>query len=275
MVDCIINCDERVNWKFISERNGKESNINRHTLLIIVALVTPVLAFTTQAFIPTEQTAVLVVEITPNVIQVDTSSGETSIDSAALATAIAPMGTGELSAEEADGLLLMREEEKLAHDVYIYLFDKWGLNIFKNISNSEQTHTDAIKTLLDRYGLNDPAIGKAEGEFTNETLQRLYDQLVDSGSKSLSDALKVGAAVEEIDIIDLQEKAALTNRQDILLVYQNLETGSRNHLRSFTKTLQAQTDEVYQPQYLTTEAYESIINTGIETGRGNGRGRKP
>lgn len=250
--------------------------MNRHTLLIIVTLVVmPVLAFTAQTFVPITPTAVLDEDTTPNVIQVDTSSGETSIDSAALATAIAPMGTGELSAEEAAGLLFMREEEKLAHDVYIFLFDKWGLNIFKNISNSEQTHTDAIKTLLDRYGLNDPTIGKSEGEFTNETLQGLYDQLIDLGSKSLSDALKVGAAIEEIDIIDLQEEAALTNREDILLVYQNLETGSRNHLRSFTKTLQAQTGEVYQPQYLTTEAYEAIINTGIETGRGNGRGRKP
>lgn len=150
----------------------------------------------------------------------------------------------------------MREEESLlAHDACIFLFDKWGLNIFQNIANSEQNHTNAVKTWLGRYGPDDPTIGRAEGEFTNETLQGLYEQLINLGSKSLSDALKVGAVVEEIDIIDLQEQAALSNREDILLVYQKSETGSRNHLRSFTKTLQTQMGEVYQPQYLTAEAY--------------------
>ncbi len=59
-------------------------------------------------------------ETTPSVIQFGTSSGETSIDPVALETAIAPLGTGKLSAEETAGLLWMREEEKLAHDVYIF-----------------------------------------------------------------------------------------------------------------------------------------------------------
>ncbi len=219
--------------------------------------------------------AALTAEAAPEVIQVDAATGETSFDSLALETAMAPLGTGELTVEEAAGLLLMREEEKLAHDVYLVLYEHWGLNIFQNIANSEQSHTDAVKALLDRYGLNDPAAGKAAGEFTDPTLQGLYDQLVAQGSLSLADALKVGAAIEEIDIIDLQEEAALTTRADILLVYQNLETGSRNHLRSFARNLLNQTGEVYQPQYLTPEAYQAIISTAIETGGGGGGGGKP
>ena len=37
------------------------------------------------------------------------------------------------------------------------LYKMWGLTIFSNIASSEQKHMDAIKTLLDRYGLDDPA----------------------------------------------------------------------------------------------------------------------
>ena len=71
----------------------------------------------------------------------------------------------------------MREEEKLAHDVYVTLYAQWDLPIFQNISRSEQTHTDAVKTLIDRYGLTDPASSKV-GVFTNPDLQALYNDLV-------------------------------------------------------------------------------------------------
>lgn len=42
-----------------------------------------------------------------------------------------------LNAAEIEGLLFMREEEKLAHDVYLALYAKWGLPIFQNIAQSE------------------------------------------------------------------------------------------------------------------------------------------
>jgi len=250
------------------------------TMLALVACsapATPTLSpATVNTAVPTKPAALPAVTPTTvpasSVIQVDAATGSTNIDPVILKTSIAPMATGTLSANESAGLILMREEEKLAHDVYIYLFQKWGLNVFQNIANSEQTHTDSVKTLLDRYGLSDPAAGMAAGKFTNTTLQELYDKLVAQGSKSVADALKVGAAVEEIDILDLQKEAGLTLRADILLVYQNLETGSRNHLRSFTQTLKTQTGEVYQPQYLTAEAYKAIVNSTIETGSGKGSG---
>jgi hypothetical protein len=151
------------------------------------------------------------------------------------------------------------------------LYDKWGLPIFKNISNSEQTHTDSIKTLLDRYGVADPAAGKAAGVFTDPKLQDLYNKLVEQGRKSLADALRVGGAIEEIDILDLQERIAQTDRADIRLVYDNLMKGSRNHLRSFTSTLKTQTGVTYQPQYLSQDAYQTIVSSTIERGRPGGR----
>jgi hypothetical protein len=181
---------------------------------------------------------------------------------------------GGLSQDEANGLLYMREEEKLAHDVYLALYDKWELPIFENIANSEQTHTDAVKALLDAYDLSDPAAGKSTGEFVNTDLQALYDDLTAQGSRSLSDALKVGAAIEEIDILDLQTHLAQTENANIRTVYENLMKGSRNHLRSFTSTLSRQGGETYEPQYLSVDVYQTIVGSSIEAGgRRNGNGR--
>jgi hypothetical protein len=185
--------------------------------------------------------------------------------------AIAVSADQSISIPEIDGLLFMREEEKLARDVYLTLYDQWNLSIFKNIAASESTHMDAILALLESYGIDDPAAGKAVGEFTNPDLQAFYDQLVAQGEQSLSDALKVGAAIEEIDILDLEERIAQTDMADIVAVYESLLKGSRNHLRSFTKTLAQQTGEIYVPQYLSQDAYESIVQSGIESGgRTNG-----
>ena len=175
-----------------------------------------------------------------------------------------------LSDQETTDLLYMREEEKLAHDVYIYLYDVWGLPVFNNIAASESTHTASVLTLLNRYGIADPAAGLAEGQFQNTDLQALYDTLIEQGSLSLGDALKVGAAIEEIDILDLQDTIANTTQADIQLVYGNLLSGSANHLRAFINTLRQQTGETYQPQYLSTEEYEAILAGTNSNGMGYG-----
>lgn len=184
--------------------------------------------------------------------------------------------SGDLSAEETEALLFMREEEKLAHDVYLALYEKWGLPTFQNIASSEQAHTESVKTLLDRYGLDDPAAAQA-GVFTNPELQALYTELVSRGSQSLAEAIKVGAAIEEIDILDLQERLRQTDNADIQRVFNNLLKGSANHLRAFVNALQAQTGETYQPQVLSAQAYQEILSgtTGGQGGRrggGNGQG---
>jgi hypothetical protein len=215
--------------------------------------------------------AVEATEVPVEATSVEQATGAPTTESSVSQSAVTQPPQGELTSDESAGLLFMREEEKLAHDVYLFLFNQWGVNIFQNIAKSEQTHTDSVKTLLDYYSLSDPAAGKAAGEFTNPTLQGLYDQLTAQGSQSLADAIKVGGAIEEIDILDLQKQTALTTHADIQLVYQNLEKGSRNHLRSFSNTLAKQTGETYQPQYLTSEAYQAIIGTASETGD-NGKG---
>jgi hypothetical protein len=159
-----------------------------------------------------------------------------------------------LSADEAAGLLYMREEEKFAGDVYLAMYEKWGQQIFKNIAASEDTHAAAIAELISAYGLEDPSANLAAGEFTNRDLQVLYDQLVAQGSQSLDEALKVGVRIEELDISDLQARIAQSDDVVIRTVYQNLLAGSNNHLRAFSTTLALTSGEAYQSQATTGAA---------------------
>ncbi len=143
-----------------------------------------------------------------------------------------------LSEEEVEGLLFMREEEKVARDSYITLGGDWGLVIFDNIAASEQKHMDALKNLLDKYGIDDPVI-PGVGRFTDKRLQELYDYLMDWGEQSLMDSLYVGAAIEETDMIDIHHEIDLAQHQDIISTYESLMCGSRNHLRAFVRQIEA------------------------------------
>ncbi len=167
---------------------------------------------------------------------------------------------------EAAGILKMREEEKLARDVYITLNEQWNLSIFANISNSEQRHMDAVKALIDKYGMEDPVVDDTVGVFQDPKMQALYNQLTAAGSESADKALWVGATIEDLDIFDLNELIKATDNEDILTVYQNLSKGSRNHLRAFGSQLIA-IGQPYEAQYLTQEEVDAIINSDRETGR--------
>jgi len=177
----------------------------------------------------------------------------------------------DLSSNEKDGLIFMREEEKLARDVYITLYQKWGEKVFDNISKSEQKHTDAIKYLLDKYELEDPMEVDDFGVFKNENLQNLYNTLIETGKKSLVDALLVGAAIEEIDILDLLKYKVQIDNEDINLVYDNLTRGSRNHLRAYVKNLKNQGVD-YVAHYMTQEDFLEIINSDMERGSNISKG---
>ncbi len=169
-----------------------------------------------------------------------------------------------LDAAELD-VSFMREEEKLARDVYLFLYKLWGSQIFSNIANSEQTHTDAVLRLIQKYDLADPAEGRLQGEFSDPTLQGLYDTLVALGTSSLIDALLVGATIEDLDIYDLHRLMAVVDNQDITVVFENLLKGSRNHMRAFSSRL-ADLNIVYTPVYISQEEYDAIIDSPMETG---------
>ena len=175
--------------------------------------------------------------------------------------------TEALSTSEAQSLAFTREEEKLARDVYVALEAKDPM--FSNISSSEQTHMDAVFTLLSRYGLPDPASGKAGGEFEDATLQKLHDDLVARGSPSTLAALQVGVAIEELDVRDIEAARKSVTHGDILTTYDNLTRGSRNHLRSFYGKVKALGGS-YAPQYLDASSFQQIVDSPMETG-GPGR----
>lgn len=152
-------------------------------------------------------------------------------------TSQATLKTLQLTELEEQNILFMREEEKLARDVYLVMYDLWGADVFANISESEQRHMDAIKNLITRYGLEDPVAVDVIGEFVDPDLQLLYDKLVKSGEETLEDALLVGVQIEEKDIADLIQALEDTDKRNITRVFQNLLNGSYNHLDAFNACL--------------------------------------
>lgn len=165
--------------------------------------------------------------------------------------------SGDLTEAEIAGLMEMREEEKLARDVYLFFYEMYGYITFNNISKSEQAHSDAVKYLIDGYGLEDPFL-ENPGEFTNPDFAELYTTLTQQGSENLVAALKVGAFIEEYDINDLENLLAETQNADIIRVYSNLLRGSSFHLRAFTFAL-ARQGETYTPTVITEEEYQDIL----------------
>ncbi|MDV3239819.1 MAG: DUF2202 domain-containing protein [Gammaproteobacteria bacterium] len=178
----------------------------------------------------------------------------------------------ELDATEAQGLTYMREEEKLARDVYRYFYPMWEAGLFENISESEQSHFEAIGELLATYRLDDPAAQDLPGVFVNPDLQALYDLLIATGSGSELAALQVGALIEETDMVDIVEALAATDQPDITVVYENLLRGSRNHLRAFVAAIEA-LGVPYTAQVLPQEEVDAIVDSPMERGGSKVGGR--
>jgi len=182
------------------------------------------------------------------------------------ATSIPPASLLPLSEAEISDLKFLREEEKLARDVYLFSYDKYQISIFNNISNSEQTHTDSVLLLLNRYGISDPASAE-RGVFVNQDLQELYTSLTTKAAISSVEALKVGATVEDLDINDIDHFTVNTSKADLLYVYNNLNCGSKNHIRTYTTQL-VNNGVNYAPQFLSIEEYNAIINSpNVKCGR--------
>lgn len=167
------------------------------------------------------------------------------------------MAAETLTDEAAATLQFMREEEKLAHDVYLLFSQMYEgqarSKIFAQIAESEQRHTDAVKGLLENYGIADPAATTVAGEFVDPELQDLYDTLVEVGTAGFTEALGVGVVIEQKDMTDIVEAIEVSAAYaDIVRVYSNLLTGSEHHLSAFLKALDS-------------------IESGAASSRGKGR----
>jgi hypothetical protein len=172
-----------------------------------------------------------------------------------------------ISENEKAGLLLMREEEKMARDVYQALNEKWNQVPFTHISESESYHMAQVKQLLDKFKLSDPVTRNADarGVFDNMSLKKLHDELVSSGNISLEAAFRAGAKVEEVDIRDLKNELAKATDPDIKSTYSYLIRASEHHLQAFTRNL-SRLGITYTPEVLSREEFDAIIN-GSKTGR--------
>lgn len=165
-----------------------------------------------------------------------------------------------LTQAELDNLNFLLEEEKMARDVYLYLYDLYGVNIFNNISSSEQRHMDFVIDILDNYDLEYNYLDE-HGEFINQDIQTLYDQLTSKGDVSLLEAYLAGITIEDLDIFDLNNAIANTDKTDLIKMYETLSCGSRNHMRAFYDKIKAEGSD-YDPQYISSNLFSDII-TGI------------
>ncbi len=173
--------------------------------------------------------------------------------------------TDSLTDENTVGLIFLLEEEKMAHDLYVSFFNAWDLKIFDRISNSEITHFEAVKTLLDFYEISFE-VSDELGTFYNEEIQNLYNTFLVEGTISMENALIVGAKVEEFDINDLMAEIALTSDEQTLLLYYNLLIGSLNHLRAFYRNMQVYGIE-YTPFMLEQSLFDEIVTSTHERGQ--------
>lgn len=150
--------------------------------------------------------------------------------------AFGPSALAQAQVEPSD-ILFLKQEEKLARDVYTKMYEKWGHATFKNIAVSEQRHMDAVDGLIARYGLVDDSSDDVS-VFTLEEIQALYDALIEEGNQSLQAALGVGVKIELMDIEDLNQMLAVAKDRPVIRVLSNLLQGSKNHLEAFNNALE-------------------------------------
>ncbi len=183
----------------------------------------------------------------------------------------------QLTIEEQESIVYMREEEKLARDVYLTLGEYFDTNIFRNIAAAEQKHMDRVKRLLDEYSLVDPVTDNTIGVFTNPVFSEFYDSKTNNDVE-IKEAILTGILIEETDIMDLQKAINDTDKADIQNIYGNLLRGSRNHLRAFVRKLESM-GIVYEATVLDQTVADAIVNSPTERGSSKrnankGRGRR-
>lgn len=144
--------------------------------------------------------------------------------------------TVRVDAAVAAQLRYLREEERLARDVYTAIAARYSDDApqFARIAAAEQRHFDAMGVMLARYGILDPSAGRASGSYADPALSALHAKLMAQAKLSLAEAYKVGVAIEKADLADLKTALAQNNPNDVKAVYTNLQNGSNAHLAAFT-----------------------------------------
>jgi hypothetical protein len=168
-----------------------------------------------------------------------------------------------LSQATKDTLSYMGNEERLAHDVYLELYNYHvtaGNGEIKQLTNiatrSETTHIQTVQSLINKYDLNTSSFSNIDmtelgykntsvddmtmGIYDIQKIQDLHDALIIKGEQSVQDALEVGCMVEVTDIDDLLtdiQTAKDSNASDVVTAFEFLRDGSYSHYWAFDKGL--------------------------------------
>jgi len=189
-----------------------------------------------------------------------TTSSEGNESHASFDITIYPTST--LTQPLKDAIAYMGNEERLAYDIYLTLYDFHLTNsstTIKQLNNiarkSEIQHIGIVQSIAQRYALTSSDLSNittavANNTVTPETMPRgtygiqaiqdLYDALYAKGTQSKEDALMVGCMVEVTDINDLDSYITLaqdSNATDVLEAFEVLRNGSYTHYWVFDKGL--------------------------------------
>jgi hypothetical protein len=140
-----------------------------------------------------------------------------------------------------DSIQYMYNEEGLAYDIYLSLYQIYPLQQLQNIAlNSESKHQEAVNQLAIKYALN--LVPSSAGIYEVEAIDELYDTLYQKGVDSEQDALEVGCMVEVVDIDDLNtfiSQAQASNAPDVVAIFDYLRKGSYKHYWEFDSALKS------------------------------------
>ena len=186
---------------------------------------------------------------------------EFAINLGGLRRALSDYPRGTLTANEREGILATREGSKLSRDVYRYLAGLWSLPEFTSNAFNGQIHTDTLLLLIERYGLQDPAAAKSEGQFSTDRWQGLYTEFTKAGSESELSALQAGLRLEELGVQHLQTMLAQTGKDDLRLVYAAILRGAALNLRDLAVAFRRMTGETYDPQHINASELREILRT--------------
>lgn len=224
---------------------------------------------------------------------VDALAGFAVVMGIAAAMAVLIAAAGKAAYADVDGIVLdhneqthlifMREEEKLARDVYMELSAMYPKHpIFGKIDDSEQKHTDAVRAMIKKYGLEDPSTNDNVGVYTGAEygwyFTEKFHQLVERASISELEALYVGAFIEELDMMDINQCPKVivetdngindvsecgkvyTDNADVANLYASLLDGSDSHLESYVRNIERYIGRGnYQAQVLTQEQVDELL----------------
>ncbi len=160
-------------------------------------------------------------------------------------------------------LIKMLSEKKMTCDLYAEFYQRWQLEVFSDVNESEAIHMQRIQELLAKYNITlpDEKLNSVKGKYTDKDIQKLYDDYTVKGCISDLCALNTAALMEEEDLTMLRERIKNQSEEMIIKVFAQMEKATQNHLKVFVKILK-QSGVEYKPQVLSETDYEAIINPG-------------